>query len=390
MSDTQENVMLSVLKSVDFPYESSVDEFAADEKVTPKFRLETQPAATKHAREDVFTTVSPLAPEPFFSVFDVATPKFAQDPFLARAQYQPVGAPTISQDALSRKIAMDEQKHMMLGMSAPSDDLFARGMVTPVKTAPPQKESPTFELFSKSLFDHTFDLPVSPVSPIHKTSPTQDVKKPIGAGRPKEKRLREASISENPIFHELEVLISENLDIDDLHTRNTSEESVWNPLTGVDAFDSNPDTLIQSSQVSPAKYNGKFSPSLDDITLPSILGAPSEKTAQMWDPLVSIPSSMSVPFEVELPESERRRLASVNMLRRLESPKAHNDERPERRRAESAPWRVPPVPRGPDIKNKKAELFKTEMCRSWEEFGAVRFPPPANANNAIHKLGQAC
>ncbi|KAI9032453.1 hypothetical protein DFJ74DRAFT_754223 [Hyaloraphidium curvatum] len=31
------------------------------------------------------------------------------------------------------------------------------------------------------------------------------------------------------------------------------------------------------------------------------------------------------------------------------------------------------VPRGPDAKNKKAELYKTELCRSWEETGRCRY-----------------
>lgn len=31
------------------------------------------------------------------------------------------------------------------------------------------------------------------------------------------------------------------------------------------------------------------------------------------------------------------------------------------------------IPRGPDAKNKKAELYKTELCRSWEETGRCRW-----------------
>lgn len=31
------------------------------------------------------------------------------------------------------------------------------------------------------------------------------------------------------------------------------------------------------------------------------------------------------------------------------------------------------MPRGPDAKNKKAELYKTELCRSWEETGRCRY-----------------
>jgi hypothetical protein len=265
------------------------------------------------------------------------------------------------------KSSMD-QKLTMLG-NAPINDflLFATSLSTPVQTVP---DSNAFE---RSLFS-VFDSP----SPIKRSTSVEDSpfsalrtpeKKPIGAER--KDRIREASISENPTFHELEVLIGENLDLtEDLHSRTTTEESAWNPLeiTALDQhLHSLPETIVSSNFASPSKFK-------------------SLNVDEVWDPLVAIPSSMSVPFEVELPESERRRLASVSWLRRLESPQK------ERRRTESAPWSreleqpfpplegsregqpwVPPVPRGPDIKNKKSELYKTELCSGYLASGYVRF-----------------